>query len=395
MESKRPLDSPLSLLSVNINGLRYFDSYAYFIVLPFIDIKYVNLGQLLQVSTLLYFIAISFSVFFSGMIIDRYGVKKPIFLSLGLLMAGSAISGFSQGLVSQSVGRTLSGFGLGMLPTLIRIFAFSIDKKHVGGVISFLNSFKNASAIIAMLVAGFMISWVGWRGVFYIIFIFMCIELVWIFLYSKNVFIQYGPATQFPIKNLKVLLANPACLSWIIACGSLASTSVLFVLTLSITLSKQLHYLSHNISYILSIIYFVAGVASIINYYLLKKVQRWWLAICGYLIMLSAIIILLALYQHKFEDIYLYAAIIYFVGFSVASPVFIGRTIRLSKYVSIAWGTALMTTVFNLFNGANSYLMHYVYIDNSTKLGLYLACLLGISLFFGLLSFSFSRGRAS
>lgn len=390
MEEKSFFANPLRILNIHLNYLQYFDNYAYFVVLPFIQIHLVTVGELLRVTTFLYFMSISISVFFSGALLEKLGTRKTIFLTLILLLAGSIVAAISFDLLSQTIGRVLSGLGLGLLPTLIRMISYEISDKNLGKVLSYFNIFKNSAPIVSIFISGLAISLLGWRSVFFIVLIYLIFEFIWIRAHTKKIVFHVHDIKGSHFQSCKSLLLNGKFILWILACGLLASSSILLVLCTSVSLSTEFHYSSYQVSLILCIIYFFSALASLSNYYLLKQIREWWVCANGYMLMIMSAILLMLFNQTHSELIYLVGGIIFFIGFSIASPVFIAETARLSKAVSVAWGVSLMASLFNALNGLNSALIHYINVDKTADLGMYLLALLVLSIIFGYWSYRIS-----
>ncbi len=134
------------------------------------------------------FIGICVSGPFYGPISDSYGRKKPILVALGMFLAGSLITLFSQNLDQMLWGRILQGLGSGGCFTLGTAIIFDAFQKN--RAIDALNKLNTAIPLImagAPMLGGCLNYSFGFRSNFLAIAVFVMISLlVCLFIFEET-----------------------------------------------------------------------------------------------------------------------------------------------------------------------------------------------------------------
>lgn len=113
------------------------------------------------------FIGMCFGAGLAGMAADRFGRMALFQVSMFFWGAGSILCGLAPNLQMLMLARTVVGFGMGMeFPIAQAIASELVPKRHRGTWIAALEGFWPIGFIVAGLVALWLISRIGWRGVF-------------------------------------------------------------------------------------------------------------------------------------------------------------------------------------------------------------------------------------
>ncbi|KAI0140528.1 major facilitator superfamily domain-containing protein [Xylariaceae sp. FL1272] len=108
----------------------------------------------------------SFGLFF-GKVYGIVPVKKLFMISVGIFEAGSLICTLATSSALFIVGRAVVGFGAaGILPGSFLILSLCFPKSSVALWTTVVSSSQLLGIIIAPLLGGALIDWVGWRGCF-------------------------------------------------------------------------------------------------------------------------------------------------------------------------------------------------------------------------------------
>lgn len=75
-----------------------------------------------------------------GRLGDMYGKRRILFVSLGLLVAGSALCAFTSSLVPMVIGRALQGGAMGVIPLGISIMRDELPRERMGSAMALMSS---------------------------------------------------------------------------------------------------------------------------------------------------------------------------------------------------------------------------------------------------------------
>ncbi|AXX32288.1 MFS transporter [Actinosynnema pretiosum subsp. pretiosum] len=106
-----------------------------------------------------------------GKLADLFSKKTLVQVAIGVFVAGSLASGFSQDAGQLIAARALQGAGVGGLQTLVQIaIAAMIPPRERGRYSGYLSSVTAVSTIGGPLLGGLVVdtSWLGWRWCFFI-----------------------------------------------------------------------------------------------------------------------------------------------------------------------------------------------------------------------------------
>ncbi|MBA3685908.1 MAG: multidrug effflux MFS transporter [Planctomycetes bacterium] len=122
---------------------------------------------MVQMSLMVYFAAIALSQLIYGPASDRFGRKPPLYVGLGLFVAGSCGCALAPSIESLIVWRVIQGLGGGATLVLPRAIVRDL---HTGNeaarLMSLLMLVFSVSPILAPLLGSLVIAYSSWRGIF-------------------------------------------------------------------------------------------------------------------------------------------------------------------------------------------------------------------------------------
>src|ERR1700760_1260767 len=116
-----------------------------------------------------YTLALATVIPLTGWGADRFGTKRLYMLSIGLFIAGSALSGFAWSAGSLIAFRVLQGLGGGMLmPAGMTILTPAAGPQRVGRVMAIMGVPMLLGPILGPILGGWLVDDVSWRWIFFI-----------------------------------------------------------------------------------------------------------------------------------------------------------------------------------------------------------------------------------
>src|SRR4051812_12864881 len=123
-------------------------------------IQWVSTGYMLALATV---------IPLTGWAADRFGTKRLYMISIGLFLAGSALSGMAWSAESLIAFRVLQGLGGGMImPAGMTILTKAAGPQRVGRVMSVVGVPMLMGPIIGPILGGWLVDDVSWRWIFYV-----------------------------------------------------------------------------------------------------------------------------------------------------------------------------------------------------------------------------------
>src|SRR5689334_3836230 len=116
-----------------------------------------------------YTLALATVIPITGWAADRFGTKRLYMLSLGLFLAGSALSGAAWSAESLIFFRILQGLGGGMLmPAGMTILTRAAGPQRVGRVMAIIGVPMMLGPILGPILGGWLVDSASWRWIFFI-----------------------------------------------------------------------------------------------------------------------------------------------------------------------------------------------------------------------------------
>src|SRR5882757_5792407 len=116
-----------------------------------------------------YTLALATVIPLTGWGADRFGTKRLYMLSIGLFIAGSALSGAAWSAESLIVFRVLQGLGGGMLmPAGMTILTRAAGPQRVGRVMAIIGVPMMLGPILGPILGGWLVDSASWRWIFFI-----------------------------------------------------------------------------------------------------------------------------------------------------------------------------------------------------------------------------------
>src|SRR5690349_15502794 len=116
-----------------------------------------------------YTLALATVIPVTGWAADRFGTKRLYMLSIGLFVAGSALSGAAWSAESLIAFRVLQGLGGGMLmPAGMTILTRAAGPQRVGRVMAIIGVPMLLGPILGPILGGWLVDNASWRWIFFI-----------------------------------------------------------------------------------------------------------------------------------------------------------------------------------------------------------------------------------
>jgi EmrB/QacA subfamily drug resistance transporter len=123
-------------------------------------IQWVSTGYMLALATV---------IPLTGWAADRFGTKRLYMISIGLFLAGSALSGAAWSAESLIAFRILQGLGGGMImPAGMTILSKAAGPQRMGRVMGVVGVPMLMGPIIGPILGGWLVDDVSWRWIFYV-----------------------------------------------------------------------------------------------------------------------------------------------------------------------------------------------------------------------------------
>ncbi len=103
----------------------------------------------------------------SGRLGDMYGKRRMLLISVGLMVAGSALCGLSNSLTPMVTGRVLQGLAAGVIPLGISIMRDELPSDRLGSAIALMSASLGVGGALGLPAAAFLAENADWHMLFW------------------------------------------------------------------------------------------------------------------------------------------------------------------------------------------------------------------------------------
>jgi EmrB/QacA subfamily drug resistance transporter len=166
-------------------------------------IQWVSTGYMLALATV---------IPLTGWAADRFGTKRLYMISIGLFLAGSALSGMAWSAESLIGFRVLQGLGGGMImPAGMTILSRAAGPQRMGRVMSIVGVPMLMGPIVGPILGGWLVDDVSWRWIFYVNIPIGAIALI----AARRLLATDEPAAHERLDWLGLLLLSPGLAAFV------------------------------------------------------------------------------------------------------------------------------------------------------------------------------------
>jgi EmrB/QacA subfamily drug resistance transporter len=175
-------------------------------------IQWVSTGYMLALATV---------IPLTGWAADRFGTKRLYMISIGLFLAGSALSGLAWSAGSLIAFRVLQGLGGGMImPAGMTILSQAAGPQRMGRVMGIVGVPMLMAPIIGPVLGGWLVDDISWRWIFYVNIPIGAIALV----AAARLLARDEPAAHERLDWLGLLLLSPGLAAFVYGLAETASS---------------------------------------------------------------------------------------------------------------------------------------------------------------------------
>ena len=102
----------------------------------------------------------------AGRLGDLYGNRRMVLILLVLVLAGSVVAFFADGLLPLIVGRALQGAGIGVIPLGISILRDVLHRDRLGGAVALVSATLGVGGAVGLPVAAAISQYLDWHFLF-------------------------------------------------------------------------------------------------------------------------------------------------------------------------------------------------------------------------------------
>jgi len=102
----------------------------------------------------------------TGRLGDMYGKRRLIFVSLGLLIAGSLLCGLTSGVLPMVVGRSLQGAAMGVIPLGISVMRDVLAPQRMGSAVALMSASLGVGGSLGLPAAALVAQHFNWHVLF-------------------------------------------------------------------------------------------------------------------------------------------------------------------------------------------------------------------------------------
>lgn len=223
--------------------------------------------QSIQLTLTCFFLSYGFSQLFVGPVADSVGRRKPMLISLVVLMLSSLAVTFTSEVLVISLLRIVQGIATAFIVVSKRAYFVDLyDDKQRKHYLSFFTIVWSCGPIIAPFLGGFLEESLGWQSNFYFLAIYAAILLVGEYIFSGETIRNYK---KFNLKKTSLLylamLKNPGFILGILILGCAYSVVMVFNIAGPFVVEQHFEYSPVVIGYctlVLGFAWMIGGILS-------------------------------------------------------------------------------------------------------------------------------------
>ncbi|HEY6759253.1 MAG TPA: DHA2 family efflux MFS transporter permease subunit [Baekduia sp.] len=175
-------------------------------------IQWVSTGYMLALATV---------IPLTGWAADRFGTKRLYMISIGLFLAGSALSGAAWSAESLIFFRILQGLGGGMImPAGMTILSKAAGPQRIGRVMGIVGVPMLMGPIVGPILGGWLVDDVSWRWIFYVNIPIGAVALI----AATRLLPRDEPAAHERLDVLGLLLLSPGLAAFVYGLAETSSS---------------------------------------------------------------------------------------------------------------------------------------------------------------------------
>jgi len=166
--------------------------------------------NLMNLTLIMFFVFYSAAMLFWGPMSDKYGRKSVLIAGLALYVIASFLGSQSATVYQLIASRILQGIGGGAVTaveTAIVKDVYAGRKRET--VLALVQTMVVIAPVIAPMLGAFLLSFVSWRGAFYLMTIFGLLGIVGALLFQETLSTRLSGNIRQTVSRLSVVLKNP------------------------------------------------------------------------------------------------------------------------------------------------------------------------------------------
>lgn len=200
--------------------------------------------SLLQLSVTIFLISYGFSQFFSGFLVQAFGIRKATLFSMLIFILCSIMICANDNIYFFLILRILQGISCGVFVVANRtIFLTLFTGLELQQKLSYINIAWAASPIIAPSIGGYLSSYINWQSCFLLLVTYSCILLAVVYFKIEETIFNFTPLSWNNILGgFKAVFSNKRYCCFLLGGGVSYAHTMVFILIGTFTIQNNMHY---------------------------------------------------------------------------------------------------------------------------------------------------------
>ena len=192
----------------------------------------------------IYILGLGVSQLFCGILIDHFGRRKPLLISLVFYFVLANLVIYAASIELVSILRLLQGISMGFIAVSARsIFVDLYSGEEYYKKASYMIIAYSIGPIIAPAIGGYLQYLWGWQACFHFLVIYSLLGMLIVYLYIPETIIHKSPLQfQLIFKRYAEMLSNKEYLLNVVVLSMLNTSLMLFALIGPFLIQNQLHF---------------------------------------------------------------------------------------------------------------------------------------------------------